>query len=406
MDRRTRVCISKSQDGVKTRANLKDKAPCACPKCSENGVADGALNEGMVMGKKIAVVIGNPGLEYARLFLKDCLESLSGLNYPRDDYRVYIVDLKSTDESSNFIQTMAPWVVLLQTGRDGWGHGNNVGAKRAMEDGYDDYFCFWNQDIVVHPDCLAEILKAFDSDPAIGIVQPKLLLYPANEEEKKAPLINSIGNVIHFLGFAYSGGYKLPSSAVGDEVRDVPYASGAGMVVRKETYLAVGGCDEDWFMYHDDLEICYKARLLEYRIAIAPKASMFHKYEFGRNKHKFYYMERNRFLFILQFFECSTLFLILPAFIVMELGVLYYAFRNGWLSAKWKAYSYFLDPGNRNALYSKRKIWQKRRKVRDLQTMRDFSSKIQFHDLRSPILEYLVNPALTIYWQGIKKILG
>ena len=74
---------------------------------------------------------------YADRFLKDARDSLRKLQYPKENYIVYVVDNKSTVETTNKLREIYPEAVILPTQGNGWGHANNVGMRAAWQDGCD-----------------------------------------------------------------------------------------------------------------------------------------------------------------------------------------------------------------------------------------------------------------------------
>jgi GT2 family glycosyltransferase len=158
-------------------------------------------------------------------------------------------------------------------------------------------------------------------------------------------------------------------------------------------------------MYHDDLELSLKVRLAGYKIILAPRSVIFHKYEFSRSINMLYYMERNRYATIFSFYPAYLLILIgLPA-LLMDLGLLFYAALGGWLKTELKIYVYFCRPKTYE------RIDVDRRKIRELSTVpfsaiaRDFAGRIEFQEIANPVLKYLVNPLFNLYWSLIKKII-
>jgi GT2 family glycosyltransferase len=277
-------------------------------------------------------------------------------------------------------------------------------------------------DVKFDADWLAELVKAVESEnppsplyqggDKIGIAQSKILLYPKNNEGWKNPRINSLGNIIHFLGFGFTRGYNEvdknppatsphPSPSQGEGVIK-GYASGCSFIIKKEVIEKIGGYNEEYYMYHDDLELGWKTRLAGYKIVLAPKSIVYHKYEFSRSVRMLYYMERNRHLAIFTYYRLPTIILILPALLVMDLGMLFYSIINGWFFTKLKICFYFLNPAVWLKIFRTRKEIKKLRVKKDREIIKDFSGEIKFQEIANPVLKYIVNPALNIYWKIIK----
>ena len=145
--------------------------------------------------------------------------------------------------------------------------------------------------------------------------------------------LNSSGNVLHVSGMAWAGGYGEPAESL-REVRDVAYPSGAAMAIRRELFLELGGFTDELFMYQEDLELAWRARLQGLRVVVDPAADVLHEYEFGRNPRKLYYLERNRLYFVLTAYSGRLLALAAPVIAAGELGTLALAVREGWAREK------------------------------------------------------------------------
>ncbi|MFH1255090.1 MAG: glycosyltransferase family 2 protein [bacterium] len=353
-----------------------------------------------MMNKKTAIIMINYK-KYAERFLKESYESLLKLNYPRELYRIYVVDNATSAETAAEIKQLAPEAVIIPSDGNGWGHANNLGAEQAMKDGFADYLYFANMDTVFDKNCLSEAISAYESDPRIGIVQSKLLLHPPINGEY---MLNSKGNFVTYLGFSYCSGDGKKDDA-GDEIVDIASASGAGLLIAGKLFLDIGKCDESYFMYHDDVELSFKAKLSGRRVVLAPRSVVYHKHEFGRSIMQIYSMEKNRLKFLLEFYKIPTLLVILPAFLFMEIGMIFYAILKGWLKAKLKSYGYFLNYKNLILIYKKRKQIQAIRKISDKEMLKGVTGIIDFQQINNPVLKYIANPIFNFYWLIVKKII-
>ncbi len=355
------------------------------------------------MTPKIGIILINYKT-YAKRFLEDCRDSMRKLDYPKDKYVVYIVDNATTPETEQYLREMYPEAVILPNRENsGWGGGNNVGVEQAFKDGCEDVI-FSNMDVIVHPQWLEELVKGAYSDEKIGIAHSKQLLWPIGPDGVQR--LNSVGNQIHFLGFGYAGKNGDPADTyTNDAVVDVPYAAGASMYVKRAVLDKVGLCNPDFFMYHDDMEICLKAKFVGFRVVIAPKSIMWHKYEFGRSILQVYYMERNRLLTMLEFYKIPTLILFAPAFIVMELGLLGASIVGKYAKPKLRGWGYFFKPSSWKKLLAERRRIQKLRTISDRALMQDFTGRVLHQEMMNPVLKYFVNPAFNVYWQVVKRLM-
>ncbi len=361
--------------------------------------------------KRVAVIVVS--WNHGR-FLAECFRSVAEAGIAPGEATLMIVDNASPDGTGDLIARELlssdgattkegfPCVFFKNADNLGFSGGNNQAIRKALEDGY-DYVYLLNPDTEAAPGFLEEAVRVAEGDPEIGVVQSLLRLHPATD------LVNSYGNEIHFLGFGYAGGESMPfhDPSVQEKlrVRDIAYASGAGMLVRAETLREIGLLDEELFAYHEDLEFSWRARLAGRRIVLAPKSVVFHKYEFSRSIKKYFWMERNRFIVMLRMYRLPTLALLLPAFLAMELGLWAFAFKGGWWREKLKACAYFLSPLNWMRLLEARRRAQALRTISDREATRLFTGRILFQQMRPSLLTRVANPVFAAYWALARLIL-
>lgn len=353
---------------------------------------------------KVGVILINYK-DYINRFLYECRDSLEQQTYPRDKFNVYIVDNASTSVTVNYIKKNYPQAKILTRPDGNYCAANNLGAKQALSDGC-DLVVFANMDVKFDKNWLKELVDAIIFDPKVGIVQSKILLYPKNEKEKQYQLINSLGNKIHYLGFGYTEGYKELNREISGYPEITGYASGCSMMIKKEVLEKINGNEEKLYMYHDDLELSCKARLAGYKIVLAPKSIIYHKYEFNRSVLMIYYMERNRYIVIFSFYKWPTLLIIFPALLIMDLGMWLFSIINGWFKIKIKVAVYFLHWENWRFIFRKRKEIKKMRgALKDKDFIKDFSGQILFQEISNPLLKYIGNPLINGYWFLIKRFI-
>ncbi|MFA6254798.1 MAG: glycosyltransferase family 2 protein [Patescibacteria group bacterium] len=345
------------------------------------------------MVKKVLIVI----LVYNGAdFLRDCLSSLAKITYPKDSFEILVIDNASTDASVQYLKNNWADIKLIENKENsGFAAGNNIGLQYGIDNGF-DYVYLLNQDTVVSPNFLDEVMAIAQTDEKIGAVQSKLLLY---QDQGK---INSIGNEIHYLGFAFAGGYQMVDQELA--VKEITYPSGACALFRTSVLKQVGLFNADFFMYHEDADLGWRLWLAGWKVMLAPNSVVYHKYEFSRSIKKYYYMERNRYLVMLQNYKMATIFLISPAWLIMDIAMFFYSFIGGWWQEEFNVYAYFFNPRNWGKFIKTRKEVQSKRIVKDKEIIKRFVGKIEFQDLQNPLLKYIANPIFNCYWQVIKKI--
>lgn len=337
--------------------------------------------------KLTIIVVGYKSQEY----LESLFKSLHQQSF--SDFEIVFVDNSPEDGSSEWLKQHYPKTLLLpQTKNLGFAAGNNVGIKLALERGSTEIFLL-NPDTYLASDCIEWLLESNDG----SILQPLVLL---SQGGKKTNLINTAGNPLNFLGFSYAGGYNKEFHD--DQPLNPSIASGAASMFPAAALEKTGGFDESFFTYHEDVDLCWRARLLGYEIKLVPQAKVWHEYNFGRNKRKLYFVERNRLLFLTKCFQIETLLLLIPIGLLAELMLCLYALATGSIGAKLGAYvGYWENFGQ---------VWQKRRQVQssrllcDKKLSRYLSTDLDFAGIKIPGLK-IINAFSRTYWYLIKPII-
>lgn len=345
------------------------------------------------MNSKVAIIIVTYN---GRQYITKCLASVfRHAQAPRRmvSYEVIVVDNNSSDDTVAIIEKSFPRVELIKLSSNlGFVGGNNVGIKKAMEEGY-NYIILLNQDTEVEYDWLERLVKAA-ADKEAGIVQSMLLL------AKERALTNNVGNVLHYLGFGFIKHYRERVDAWYQRAPfEIGYASGAAMLIKREVLEQIGFFDGKFYMYHEDLDLCWRARLSGYKIMIAPQAIVYHHYEFRRNKKMIYWSERNRWAALLQNYSLKTLCLLMPLLLAIESGVLLYSLFHGWLWQKIKGYIWLL--AHLLSILRQRQRVQSMRTVGDKEILRHMESKLEFAEVSNPVLKWIVSPVVEWYYKLI-----
>lgn len=343
---------------------------------------------------KVAIVLINYR-DYAKRFLKECYRSLEAQT--DKDFDVFIADNETSKETQEFIKKTTPNAKIIPNkGNLGWAGGNNSAIKGNL-DKY-DYFILLNMDVVLDKDWLKELIEYIEKSD-IAIAQSKIVIHEKNQ-------INSLGNRIQYLGYGYCNAYgKGAHCTIEKEGCQIDYASGASMIVKSEVFKKIGLFREEFFMYHDDLEFCWRARLAGFNIGVAEKSVCHHKYSFGSTMNLIYFMERNRILTLFGLERIWSLILILPMLIPFEIAMLFYLALQGKFIPKLRAMFYPLTPTGIKLISSIRKEVKGYRVTSDKKIVKNFAGKVEFSEIQNPILEKIANPILNLYWKIVRTII-
>ncbi len=361
--------------------------------------------------KKFAVITA---LYYEDKFLPAYFDALKKVNYPANDWMIIVVDNRSSEITKKWVdENVLPCVGktlpefhFLETEQNlGFAGGNNLCTRLAMEKGCEAVYLL-NEDAWPDADFLKHAGERL-ADPLVGAVQSLIVLDPW---ERGA---NSIGNEVHYLGWSYCGGAGMDrADAEGllrvkkltDPELNIPSASGAGVAFKTEALKQIGLFDENYHLYHEDVDLSCRARLAGWKIVIAPESVVYHTYDFARSTEKIYLMERNRFRFMLEHYKIPTLVIIFPAFFVAELGLLVLGVKNKTFRRRLAAYGYILNPKNWRSIGEKRKQVQTLRKISDREYLK-FATGVVLSEYAPGFFVRAGNVCFSAYWWLIKKII-
>jgi GT2 family glycosyltransferase len=217
-------------------------------------------------------------------------------------------------------------------------------------------------------------------------------------------LLNSRGNVLHVAGFAWVGGLGEPvETADTTDPVDVPSASGAALAIRAETFRGLGGFTDELFLYGEDVELAWRARLQGLRVVMDPRADVFHDYEFTRNDEKRYFLERNRLVFVLSSFSLRLLALLSPLLVAAEVAVCVLALQEGWLKEKARGWAWCLR--HARWLRRHRRETQALRRVPDHELADVLTPTFDPAAITLPAFVGPANRLLGLYWRLARKAL-
>jgi len=253
-----------------------------------------------------------------REHLDACFRSL--IATPYDNARFVLVDNASADDSVAFVRDAFgddPRVDILALPENrGWSGGNNAGIQQALDEGADFVFLL-NNDTAVAPDCLPRLVEMATSDPSIGALTPKILMYDHPD------ILNSTGLACSVIGACWDIGLGRLDLPRWNEPRQVIGACGAAALFRCEALRKTGLLPEDFEIYLDDLDLCLRVWQAGYTVWSCPPAVVRHKFsatmgEGERFRRKYFLTVRNRMRLMRRNFPASRLPAVLPALALGE----------------------------------------------------------------------------------------
>lgn len=200
-----------------------------------------------------------------------CLNSLQSVSY--SNYRVLIVDNASSDNSVDTIAAAYPNAALLRLPRNlGFTGANNVGFQYALEQGA-DFIYLLNTDTWVDPGFLAQAIITAAASPSIGIVGSKV--FHADRPDR----LQFAGGHVN-LTTGYNGrpfGYNQVDDGQCDHITDVDWVTGCAMLISRACLTKTDGFDEAFFAFHEDVDLCLRARAVGLRVVMSPRSRIWHR---------------------------------------------------------------------------------------------------------------------------------
>lgn len=310
-----------------------------------------------------------------------------------EDDQLLVVDNASGDGTADRVREAAPRAQLLEQHRNlGFAGACNVGAAASEA----PLLLFLNPDAEPAAGCVDALRRAAGDRPAWGAWQALVTMRRGRE-------INSSGGVIHFLGMGWAGSCGDPAEVAPDGLSEVSFASGAALVVRRDAWERVGGFDDRYFMYCEDLDLGLRMWLGGYGVGVVPAARVEHDYEFAKGGRKWMLLERNRWWTVLSDYPSGLLVPLLPALIAAEAALLLIAARDGWLRAKLRAQATVVR--ELPQILARRREVQARRVARAAQVAGLLSSRLDNPNLGGAARIRALAAAQRGYWAGVRALI-
>jgi GT2 family glycosyltransferase len=236
------------------------------------------------------------------------------------DHEVIVVDDASSDATAEFVTAHYPGVRLIVNRRNlGFAGSCNTGAAAARG----RYIVLLNNDTEPQEDWLAELAKAIAGHPGAAIVASKLLLYDRRNT------LHTTGDLLGADGIPRNRGVWETDRGQYDAAGAIFSGCGGASAYRKDVWQALGGLDEDFWMYLEDVDLGFRARLLGCEVAFAPAARVYHRLSAsGGDTLASYYVGRNTIWLIAKNMPRSLLLRHAPQIIGSQLRIALDALRH------------------------------------------------------------------------------
>jgi len=279
----------------------------------------------------------------------DTLECIRSLRVSSAPAAIIVVDNGSRRDDVSKLEGVKDIHLIISPENLGFGRGNNLGMKWAVANTNCDYVLLINNDATLDPTTLAELEKTLDHDAYVGIAAPRIVF--ADDPDT---LWYGGGEVSWARGSVNVPGYgKSAHAAFAMTERDVTFASGCALLIRRRVIEQVGGFDPRYFMYEEDVEYCMRVMKAGWRIRYVPQGLVRHKVQGGRSRvnsvnvdvlsplnpslpYYVFHIVRNRLLTMhlhARGIDCVVLMLVFPLYLLKKVLVYVYYRRFDGISA-------------------------------------------------------------------------
>lgn len=266
---------------------------------------------------KVSVIILNwNGLK----LLKKYFKSLINQNF--NDYEIIFFDNNSSDKSIDYInkiklKTKSKITIVKNTQNDGTAKASNEASKYAKG----KYLFFVSNDMIFDRNIIRNLYEYYCSNPEVGIATVKML---RNINENKTNIIDSMGANIDLIGNAISVNIHKKLNKVNDQNSEVFFSFGGALFIKKKLFKKVKGFDERYFTLSDDIDLCWRVRLLNFKVNYINKSYIYHRVSAtlsnSHNRHiKRFFSERNNLCSIIKNYSLNLLIIIIPIYLCISI---------------------------------------------------------------------------------------
>jgi len=324
--------------------------------------------------------------------LLNCVDSVFKSTYP--NFEVLVVDNISTDNSHVVCKKKFEKIHLIENKENlGYCEGNNVGIRNANG----EFVVILNPDTIVEPNWLNHLMSAYN-EFGEGLYQPKF--FSLNEKH----VLQSTGNMLHIFGFGFAKDKGKIDDEKMESIEKINYASGTCLFTSKIVLDKIGLLDPFLFLYHDDLDLGWRAAHIGINSFYVPKSIIYHaeSYSIKWSSKKFYWLERNRKYCLLTHYSKETYAKMRLSLFLVDLCVWLFYVSKGFLGAKIKAELDIFR--NRKTIKIRHNQLEKMKIVSDKDLIEKFPDEIFVpKNVSEPVFNQLFNNILSTLSKKVKK---
>jgi GT2 family glycosyltransferase/glycosyltransferase involved in cell wall biosynthesis len=253
---------------------------------------------------KVSVVLVNfRGIDDTLNAIKSIQES----NYPNELTEIVVVDNASGDNSIDSLKKLSNQIVLVESNENlGFAGGVNLGVSKSNG----EIIGLLNNDAKCDKNWITSAVETFQEDSEIASVASKVLTWDGSA-------VDFVDGSLTWYGMGYKREALKPTEEIIDFKREVLFGTGSALFFKKDIFLEVGGFDDRFFMFYEDVDLGWRLNLLGYKVIYEPKSIAFHKHHASIDKfgkyHENFLLERNALMSVYKNYEAASLDRVLPA---------------------------------------------------------------------------------------------
>ena len=190
------------------------------------------------------------------------------------NFKIFVADNASTDDSISFLKAGFPQVELLPLEKNfGFAKGYNEALKKVTS----DYYVLLNSDVEITAGWLEPIIALLESDETYAACQPKILAF---KNKSFFDYAGACGGWLDAYGYPFARG-RIFDICEKDEgqynaIEKVFWATGAAMVIKSKIFHQMNGFDEYFFAHQEEIDLCWRMQLTGYHIFCCPQSEVYH----------------------------------------------------------------------------------------------------------------------------------
>lgn len=241
-------------------------------------------------------------------YITDCLNSI--LRQSEKNYDIIVIDNNSTDKTVSILQEFKKYSqvkIIFNTTNIGYGNALSIGINESKA----EYLAILNADVLLDERWVSSLLTVFSNDDEIMAVNGKILL-PNGDVQSTGGMMDRYGAVIQRDGKLFKTS-KIPDGTT------FFYSDGSSFMIRRKIFNQIH-FDSKLFLYYEDVDLSWKIRMLNYKIAYSEKAISYHHVGHSNSDmtlSKFYYIARNRIYVCLKNYSSKNVLTRIPVILFL-----------------------------------------------------------------------------------------